>query len=583
MRRFFVLMVAVCWAGYAFAQAPTVGPVDARNFGTTSFTPYGGTSANRTLVGMTTDVLNLHDWAGGLPTGGDDTAAINAALASVLPSTFTATASVAPTGGSGIATGTVTVTGSPGGTLAVGDTLTGGGFVAGTVITDYDGGTGGAGTYFVTPSQTATSTTVTVQPPATKLVYAPAGTYFHANNIELISACLVGDGDSTVFAATSNNGTDDKVAIHMKGGSPCLKSVQLTTNYTGSRQGGDGLNHAVYVNYAVNYLVRDVHVVGTEANQWPAACILQDHGINGVVETNTCYWTLADAYHICCDSGNVTESLNYANHPGDDCYPVVSYTGDVANVRKVTIVANRCDNGGARGLVVEGGSEVTYVANIIDNAFFCMMAASDSGQKPVDHIVYGDNIIMNCGVSGNQAATVIYGTGSSNIVADIDMHDNHIVAAKALCAYIGGSNAAADTLRVTFHHNECDGSGTILGYDAIDIGGATDVDVTNNIVENWTGGGVKTNGTANAGALAVNDNKFVAISGGADINLTSTPGFTNVTIIGNHQGSGTPGMVNTTAAFTTLTVEGNVGGGTQTVTGPTDGYWDNPAASFTHR
>jgi hypothetical protein len=37
------------------------------------------------------------------------------------------------------------------------------------------------------------------------------------------------------------------------------------------------------------------------------------------------------------------------------------------------------------------------------------------------------------------------------------------------------------------------------------------------------------------------------------------------------------------AAFTVLTVEGNVGGGTQTVTGPTDGYWDNPAASFTHR
>jgi hypothetical protein len=54
---------------------------------------------------------------------------------------------------------TVTVVGS--GALVVGDVLSGSGVTAGTFITGFGTGTGGLGTYFVSASQTAASTTVT--------------------------------------------------------------------------------------------------------------------------------------------------------------------------------------------------------------------------------------------------------------------------------------------------------------------------------------------------------------------------------------------------------------------------------------
>lgn len=57
--------------------------------------------------------------------------------------------------------GTLTVTGVSSGTLGVGDVLSGSGVTAGTVITALGTGTGGNGTYIVSPSQTASSTTIT--------------------------------------------------------------------------------------------------------------------------------------------------------------------------------------------------------------------------------------------------------------------------------------------------------------------------------------------------------------------------------------------------------------------------------------
>lgn len=58
--------------------------------------------------------------------------------------------------------GTMTVSAVGSGALAVGDTLSGTGVTAGTVITAFGTGTGGTGTYIVTPNTVVSSTTVTV-------------------------------------------------------------------------------------------------------------------------------------------------------------------------------------------------------------------------------------------------------------------------------------------------------------------------------------------------------------------------------------------------------------------------------------
>ena len=57
--------------------------------------------------------------------------------------------------------GILTVGGTVAGTFGIGDTLSGTGVTAGTVIWGLGTGTGGAGTYIVSPSQTASSTTIT--------------------------------------------------------------------------------------------------------------------------------------------------------------------------------------------------------------------------------------------------------------------------------------------------------------------------------------------------------------------------------------------------------------------------------------
>jgi hypothetical protein len=60
--------------------------------------------------------------------------------------------------------GTMTVSAVASGTLAVGQVVSGSGVTAGTVITALGTGTGGTGTYFVSPSQTASSTTISAGP-----------------------------------------------------------------------------------------------------------------------------------------------------------------------------------------------------------------------------------------------------------------------------------------------------------------------------------------------------------------------------------------------------------------------------------
>lgn len=143
----------------------------------------------------------------GLPTGGDDTVAINAAIASALPASFTGTGSMAVTITANPNTvGVLTVTGTPGGTVGIGQSVTGtpatfaatgsigasilgtsgygavmnitaasgtlalGQYITGTGIPDGEyitglgTGTGGTGTYFVSVPQTIASEALVIHP-----------------------------------------------------------------------------------------------------------------------------------------------------------------------------------------------------------------------------------------------------------------------------------------------------------------------------------------------------------------------------------------------------------------------------------
>lgn len=99
----------------------------------------------------------------GTGTGGTGTYTVNTNQNS------TSTASIAGT--------TMTVTASILGTIRVGQTISGTGVTAGTVITALGTGTGGTGTYFVNNSQTVASTTITGTVASTTIteIAAPSG------------------------------------------------------------------------------------------------------------------------------------------------------------------------------------------------------------------------------------------------------------------------------------------------------------------------------------------------------------------------------------------------------------------------
>lgn len=104
----------------------------------------------------------------GTGTGGTGSYNMSGSYTNATATTYTATKKVVATINGQIATvtgsistTTLTVTAVTSGTLAVGQVLSGTGITAGTKITGFITGTGGTGTYSVSTSQTASSTTVT--------------------------------------------------------------------------------------------------------------------------------------------------------------------------------------------------------------------------------------------------------------------------------------------------------------------------------------------------------------------------------------------------------------------------------------
>jgi len=103
----------------------------------------GGVLSGSGVVTGTTIVEQLTGTAGGIGTYTVD-----------IPQTVASTTIT-------MAAGTLTVSAVASGTLGIGQVLSGSGVTAGTKITDLITGTGGTGTYIVTPSQSASSTTIT--------------------------------------------------------------------------------------------------------------------------------------------------------------------------------------------------------------------------------------------------------------------------------------------------------------------------------------------------------------------------------------------------------------------------------------
>lgn len=123
----------------ANVTAPSVMTVTAVGSGTVVV---GGTLSGSGVVTGTTVVAQLTGTPGGVGT-----------YSVSIPQTVASTTIT-------VAAGTLTVTAVASGAVTVGQVLSGSGVTAGTVVTALGTGTGGTGTYIVSPSQTAASTAI---------------------------------------------------------------------------------------------------------------------------------------------------------------------------------------------------------------------------------------------------------------------------------------------------------------------------------------------------------------------------------------------------------------------------------------
>lgn len=161
---------------------------------------------------------------------------VNQAGASVVTVANTAPLSTGSGTASSIAGTTLTVGGTVTGNFAVGQTISGTGVTAGTIITALGTGTGGAGTYTVSISQTVASTTISAA--VTGGAYAFRFTNDANNNtlqyLTIRSANVLAAGGSIVFGAGVVTGNDNNNVNNCSVNAANTGSFTFTGSSTGT-------------------------------------------------------------------------------------------------------------------------------------------------------------------------------------------------------------------------------------------------------------------------------------------------------------------------------------------------------------
>jgi hypothetical protein len=307
------------------------------------------------------------------------------------------------------------------------------------------------------------------------------------------------------------------------------------------------------------------------------------------MQANRVESSLADAFHNCCTAAYITVSNNVAIDPGDDCYPVVSYTGNATPAHDITITGNRCDISSARGLVVSGGYNVAFAGNTVSGALACMFFGTETGYLTTYAVTATGNTCINSGSRSGVVLSNVMVPGLSAAIPtrDINIVGNVITSAERSCLFVGSNAGLNSVINVNFSSNTCRGLGDANSAQAILAFGVTNLIINNNFFSDWSQGGFTTTpGTNNSGMLSLNENTWTnmnfANSGGARIADIESDSWSMITIKGNYEIDGAHPLAQ--LIFITgcgvCMIDGNMGQTTtQTITGITAGYWNNPSGT----
>lgn len=258
------------------------------------------------------------------------------------------------------------------------------------------------------------------------VVYAPGGNVWHHDGIIEIpgGVTLEGDGDSSEFISTSQI-TDGwpKLCIRLSGAQPGLKTVKVSTDWRGERQGTPHAQ-AVWVDGANGFLVDGVHVSGSAAGG-----IFVERSNHGLVSNCHVENTLADGIGIgYSGSSHNTCVSNVVERAGDDGISVVSYTDDPQSTGNVIQSNTVSDGMYARGIVDVGGLGTIIKGNIIENCPACGILTIEDvfwGTYASTDAVIDGNRVTNCAQPGSgYSANYQFDVGTRNAMVTNNVSQN---------------------------------------------------------------------------------------------------------------------------------------------------------------
>jgi hypothetical protein len=256
--------------------------------------------------------------------------------------------------------GLLTVTAVGSGTLSVGQALTGSGVTAGTQITALGTGQGLTGTYYATPSQTTSSTTITATPVALTVTFDSVSGAF------VITSGITGPASTSAFATGTLSAvllmTSATGAVLSQGAAQATPSAFMTgvaaltqnwATFTTDFDPDFGSGNAQKLAFAAwaNNQEDDYMYVAWDTDITPTESTSATNSLGNLLIQNNYSGTMpvwepagADLYHAAFICGMVA-AINFTALNGRITLAYKSQTGLVASVTSITVADNLEANG----------------------------------------------------------------------------------------------------------------------------------------------------------------------------------------------------------------------------------------------
>ena len=473
------------------------------------------------------------------------------ALGGITGGNFYTNSSTASGSSSSISGTVLTVGGTVTGTFAVGQTLSGSGVLANTVITSLGSGSGGAGTYNINNSQTVSTTAISAlgvyrDTPLTGGSGTGATANIVVSNSRVSSVTIVEPGVDYAVG--------DSLSATLGGVSNGIASLGAIT-------GGSNYTNGTYTN---------VSLTGGSGTGAKATISVTSNAVSGVTITDPGQnYAVSDS--LGCAASAIGNGINTLNPPtggtnyGDGTYTNVSLTGGTGSGAKATIVVAL----GTVTSVTLTSRGIGYTASDSLSAAVTDLGGNTNGINTFGAITGGSNYtngtftnVPLTGGSGTGATATITVSGNAVTAVTITNRGNNYTNTDTVSAAASSIGNGIQTLGTItggsgYTGNEIATLGTIVGGS-----GYTDGTYSGVALTSLTGSGINATADITVSGGAVTAVTIVNKGSGYAVNNSLTAPASSIG--GTGSGFSVPvATINATVTYTNVPLIGGSGTGAQ--------------------